>query len=202
MTKKGTSKYTEEHIEFIRQNVEGRFYSELRDMFNKRFKMSLSVPTIRELVYRHGLKNNMQSETRFKKGHTPWHKGMKGLKFSDGRTCFKKGRKPYNIAPVGTEVLEVDGYTKKKIAEPDVWVHKHRIIWEEANGKIPDGYVIIFLDGNKQNMKLDNLMLVSRRQTAVMAKKGLYSKDPDVTRTGAIVADVVLKTAERKRERK
>lgn len=37
----------------------------------------------------------------------------------------------------------------------------HHILWEEANGPIPDGYEIHHLDENKQNNDLENLVCLT-----------------------------------------
>jgi hypothetical protein len=42
------------------------------------------------------------------------------------------------------------------------WVMIHRLAWELENGPIPEGKFLRFIDGNKGNMELDNLMLVDR----------------------------------------
>ena len=43
---------------------------------------------------------------------------------------------------------------------------KHRYVWEQAHGKIPDGYLVAFRDGNRQNCDLSNLYLISRQESA------------------------------------
>lgn len=43
---------------------------------------------------------------------------------------------------VGDEVINDFGYVKVKVAEPNVWKFKHRIVWELAHGEIPANSVI------------------------------------------------------------
>lgn len=43
----------------------------------------------------------------------------------------------------------------------DNFVLKHRFLWETANGPIPKGHKVIFADGDKTNITLDNLIMVS-----------------------------------------
>src|SRR5687768_5088067 len=62
--------------------------------------------------------------------------------------------------PVGTEVLDTYGYVKVKLAA-DVWRYKHKIVWEQHYGRKPRG-VIKFLDSNRANCNIDNLVEVSR----------------------------------------
>ncbi len=188
-------RYTEEQKQFIRDHVEGRTSNELTDMFNRHFDTDLKVSQIRSFKKNNGLKGGVN--TRFKKGQAPFNKGKKGVG-GWKPTQFKKGHKPHNYKPIGTERINSDGYIDIKIADPNKWKAKHLLIWEEANGPVPEGYAVIFGDGNPRNFDLDNLVLVSRQQLLVMNRKGLIQKDADLTRTGVIVADIYRKIYERR----
>ena len=59
-----------------------------------------------------------------------------------------------------------------KVKDPNRWKLKHRYIWEKENGKIPKGMLLIFKDNNKLNIDLDNLMLISRAENAVINRAG------------------------------
>lgn len=54
--------------------------------------------------------------------------------------------------------------------------YAHRVIWELANGAIPNGYVIDHIDGNRTNNILSNLQLVSIAHNGHkrVKAKGLY----------------------------
>jgi hypothetical protein len=39
----------------------------------------------------------------------------------------------------------------------------HTVVWERANGPVPDGYEVHHIDGDKQNPDLANLELLTRR---------------------------------------
>lgn len=104
--------------------------------------------------------------TRFKTGKTSWNKGKK-LR-SVGRmaeTQFSKGDLPQNTAKVGDESI-VNGYIKVKIADPNIWKWKHRLVWEQKNGAIPKQNCVIFRDGNSLNCVIENLELISRKELA------------------------------------
>ena len=60
--------------------------------------------------------------------------------------------------------------------------------------------MVIFADRNQQNVTLENLLLVSRGELAVMNKRGLISGDSELTKTGVVIADIYLKIGERKRK--
>ena len=62
---------------------------------------------------------------------------------------------------------------------------KHRLIWEEANGVMPPGHNVTFKDGDRTNISLKNLMLVSKAQNAVMAESSGFHGGKEVGRTAA-----------------
>jgi hypothetical protein len=200
-------KYTEEHIKYIAANVKGRSFRELTGMFNERFGLEIQISAMISLADRHGLHNGRDCKfntghkpTQFKKGMTPWNKGKKGIACGGQQTQFAKGHKPWNYKPVGTERINGDGYVDIKIADPNKWKQKHFIIWEEANGPVPKGMCLIFADRNPLNVTLDNLLLISRRNLAVMNKRGLIANHAELTKTGIAIADIYLKIGERKKK--
>lgn len=200
-------KYTAEQIEYIAANITGRRFTELTAMFNDRFGLNISKFAMVSLSDSHGLHNGRDCRfntgyepTQFRKGMTPWNKGKKGISGYEP-TQFKKDHKPTNYKPVGTERTNTDGYVEIKIADPGKWKSKHIIIWEETNGPVPKGHVVIFADGNHQNVTLDNLLLISRRELAVMNKRGLIANNVELTKTGIAIADIYLKIGERKKGR-
>lgn len=103
-------------------------------------------------------------KTAFKKGHVPPNKGKKWDEYLSKEnqqrirsTCFKKGQMPKNHKPVGWERKAVDGYWEVKVAEPNQFKAKHRILWEQHHGPIPKGVNIVFIDGNPENIVIENL---------------------------------------------
>lgn len=55
-------------------------------------------------------------------------------------------------------------YDKRQVAGRTVSEHRH--VWEQANGPIPDGYVIHHINGNALDNRLENLaMLTSAEHT-------------------------------------
>lgn len=130
--------------------------------------MGLKAP--REKVVRAGKLNSQHPNVKasqFKKGFTPANKGKKmspEVYEKCARTMFKKGRPSINQRPVGAERVNVDGYVEVKVAEPNKWRLKHRVVWEAAYGEIPRGYNIQFRNGNRQDLRLDNLYMISRAE--------------------------------------
>jgi hypothetical protein len=185
-------RYTNEQKDFIGSICEGLTVDEILEEFIKRFGVNVTKKSIKGIMYRNNFKNHMQGyKTRFNKGQNPWNKGKKGLRIGGEEGWFKKGNLPPTHKPVGSESVE-DGTILIKIAEPNVWVKKHRYIWEQAYGPIPDGMVVRFADGNKTNVTLDNLLLVSRRVCTSVVKRGIEQEDPALNMTVHKLAELDL----------
>lgn len=144
-------------------------------------------PKLKLLKKNHGFSSGLDG--RFTPGSIPYNKGKKGVGGWEP-TQFKKGNRPWNYQPIGSERVNGDGYVDIKIADPNKWKGKHILIWEEHNGPVPKGYAIIFGDGNRRNFNLDNLICVSRHQLLILNRNNLIQKDADLTRTGVIIADL------------
>lgn len=111
--------------------------------------------------------DNIGAEHRFKPGQQVWNKGMRGLDIGGKETRFKPGHKPLNTwKPIGSERVDQDGYTYRKVADTGVkkadWVMAHVQLWEQHNGKVPAGHAVVFRDGNKQRIEINNLECISR----------------------------------------
>lgn len=183
--------WTQEEIEFLTKNVPGRGYHELVELFYNWSKIKLSASQIRAFIKNRKL--NTGRTGRFVKGHVPANKGTKGITIGGRETQFKKGNRPANYMPVGTERVNGDGYIDIKIADPNKWKAKHKIIWEKHNGDIPKGHAIIFGDRDRRNFDINNLILVTRRQLIELNRKNLIKSNIDGTKTGIIIADLMIK---------
>lgn len=194
-------KYTDEQRQFLIDNNYMRTGMELSDLFYDKFEIRLTKQNIKCFRTNHKLNSGLTG--RFEKGHKTHNKGKKWCEYmsSQGqtnslKTTFKKGQMPHNYRPVGSERISKDGYVEIKIADPDKWQLKHRYIYEQKYGKIKEGYNLIFLDGNKQNLELSNLKLVSKAEDLIMNNNKLFSTDKDITNTGTLIANVICKTNE------
>lgn len=201
-------KYTSEEREFLKSFIPGHSHKEILDEFNKNF------PEIRLSQVKSYIKNNKLSTGRtgrFEKGQVPSNKGKKMPKAIYERcmgTMFKEGNIPSNYNPIGTEKLLADGYVwvkvddKPKAPKRVNWKQKHKLIWEQANGSVPKGYVVIFADQDRSNFNLDNFVLISRAQLVRMNQHGLIKNQAEATRAGVIIADLIIKTADVKKRLK
>lgn len=193
--------YPDEVKNFIKENCAGVGPKEMTTKLNETFGTNYTHSQLKAWYGRHKINSGVTGF--FPKGHIPANKGKKGVSYEGSQaTQFKKGNKPYNWVPVGTERINRDGYTEVKIADPKTWKAKHKLIWEKAKGPVPKGHVVILGDGNKQNFDLANLLLVSRKQLVRLNQNNLIQNDAELTKTGIIIADIYSKIGERKKAKR
>lgn len=193
-------KWTDEQYQFLADNIKGTPYKKMTEMFNAHFNTDLSVQKVNAALQRKGLTNDLK--TTFAKGHTPFNKGLKGWQAGGNsrKTQFKKGRVSENYKPLGSERIDKRyGYTLIKIGKPDIWEAKHHYIWKRSGREIPENSVLIFADGDKTNVTLDNLMLISRGQLAVMNRHNLMYKDKELNKVALNIVEMMMKIKERRR---
>lgn len=122
--------------------------------------------------------NHGSIQTRFQKGHAPANKGLRRPGYAAGRmreTQFKKGQlsgiAAQRVMPLGATRL-IDGYLYRKIAEfknvpyTRNWKLEHYLIWEKVYGPVPKKHALVFKDGDRGHVELDNLELITRGQLA------------------------------------
>ena len=189
-------RYTLEQVRFIEKYYKGCGNLELTQAFNKYFELQLSLNQIKAFKSNHCLNSGLNG--RFSLGHAPFNKGLKGVGGWEP-TQFKKGNRPRNYQPVGSERVNGDGYVDIKTADPNKWKGKHILVWESANGPVPKRHAIIFGDRNRMNFELENLILVSRKQLLGLNKLNLIQCDAELTRTGVMIANIYIKIGERKK---
>lgn len=187
--------------DFIRANNHGKTALEMAELLNRTFGADYSVGQIKAIRSRMHIKSGLSGH--FEKGHVPANKGKKGV---CGKGCektwFKKGHIPYNKCRVGDEAWTTDGYLKVKIAEPNIWRHKHIIEWEKHRGKVPEGCMISFKDGNHNNCSIENLMCITQTENGILNSKKLRFDTPELTETGLAIAKVMHKVGQLSKERK
>jgi hypothetical protein len=105
----------------------------------------------------------------FEKGHKPHNKGKTFNPPGSEKGRFKKGHLPHNTKYLGHERVSKDGYIEISIdgTNPHTgferrYVLKHRWLWEQANGPLPDGHVLKCLDGHKTNTDPSNWEAIPR----------------------------------------
>lgn len=200
-------KFTAEEKEFMNKYVPGHSYAEIQKAFTEKFKWQIKMSQIKNFIARNKL--NTGRNGQFQKGLTPPNKGKRQSDYMSvdaiertKATRFKKGQTPRNHRMVGSERVTKDGYIEIKVEEPDKWMLKHRLVWQQANGEVPKGYVLIFKDGDKTNATLENLILVKRAVNLRLNRTGLCEHNGKLKGTAVKLAELIEGTNEAKRRLK
>jgi len=107
-----------------------------------------------------------------------------------------KARLMGNKVPVGIERVKPDGMVQVKIA-PNKWEYKQRLIYSKYhNIELTSNDYIIFLDQDRTNFNIDNLMRVSRHESSILSNQKMFSKDKEVTKLGILTSKLMIKIKE------
>ncbi|MFC4822244.1 HNH endonuclease signature motif containing protein [Dokdonella ginsengisoli] len=92
---------------------------------------------------------------------------------------FKQGHPGVHAREIGEERLQ-GGWRMTKVAEePGAhrrnWRRSHILVWEQANGCVPQGHVLAFRDGDRSHIHLDNIELVAKSEAL---RRNLFSHYP------------------------
>jgi hypothetical protein len=123
--------------------------------------------------------------TMFKKGQAPVNKGCAHRPgWAPGRmkdNQFKKGAPLRGWAatiyqPIGSERISKDGYLQRKVND-DLpaqrrWRGVHILLWEAAHGPLPEGHAVVFINGDRRDIRLENLECITRQE--LMARNTVH----------------------------
>lgn len=192
---KGFSKvYPDGMEDFARSIANGKTTKELTEAVNEKYGSgTITAKKMRAYKKNHNIVSGI--DCKFQPGHTPANKGkpMSPEQYEKCKeTMFKKGQIPPNHINVGEYTHTTDGYLIRKIRETGTQRERfefvHRAVWEEHNGPIPDGKMVSFLDGNKDNCNIENLFLTDNATNLEMNRQKLRFKNPELTAVGEKVA--------------
>ena len=177
--------------------------SEISRGINEEFSLSTSPDEIK--AWRARTKNPRTTPSRFQKGHVPFSKGKKWDEYmspeSQARsrmTTFRKGDVPHNVQPLGS-ISIMSGYWVMKVTnvgnQHQKWKFLHRPLWEKENGPIPKGRNVVGGNGDRNDIRMENLMLMNNKEMARYTP--VDDSKPEMQRFSEIVARVAAKVAEK-----
>ena len=189
--------WSDEEKEYLKEIVTGRSHKEIIKMMNDKFEHQFTEGQIKGAIGRNNL--NTGRTGRFERGHRPANKGTKGI-MKANKTSFQKGHTPKNHKEVGSERVSVDGYTEIKVAEPNKWRLKHRVMYEKYhNVELDPKQLVIFADGDKRNLTKENLLLVDNKQLLTLNQHKLIKENGELTKVGLNLANIIIKLNDLKR---
>lgn len=197
-----SAKYPEGMEGYIRSIAEGKGAKEIAKEVSEHFGIQFSVSQCRAYKKNHNITSGLDS--RFKKGHEAANKGkkMSPEQYEKCRpTMFRKGEMPANSMEIGEYTHTTDGYLIQKVqghgTQRERFEFVHRKVWEGHNGPIPEGKMVSFLDGDKDNCKIENLVLIDNSENLELNRSHLRFQNAELTKTGLAIAKV--KVAARRR---
>ena len=100
--------------------------------------------------------------------------------------------------PIGTERTDGDGYIRVLIGSGKEKL-KHHIVWEKDNTPLKNDEILIFLDGDRTNCSIDNLVLVKRKYIPKINNilKDIDSVTPEMRKTAILTAKLFIDASER-----
>lgn len=195
---------TKEQNQFVRRECKGRSRAEMLKLLNETFGLDIKMNQYTAYTKNHNISSGLTGQ--FEKGNKSWNAGTKGvMKPNSGN--FKTGHLPANTRPIGSERTSKDGFIEVKVLKrnphtgcPTRFIHKHRYVWEQAHGPVPDNMIIAFKDGDKNNCELSNLMLISRAELLTLNRHG-YKEMPEELKPSVLaLSKLKVKTRARMKE--
>ena len=165
-----------EAAEFILNNYIGVSRRSMTKLLNKSLNTAYTDCEVQYFYQRYNLKSGLSG--KYESGHASWNKGkhLEDLNMSPDKmeriknSWFKKGHPCLSQRPIGS-IRFTNGMYWIKIENPRTWKRLHTYLWEKEYGKIPKGKVLIFMDGNKKNCCIENLMLIDRNENLYLNRK-------------------------------
>lgn len=148
------SLFTDEANDFLRENWQIYSSRELSGQLYAIFNIRAATQTITDQLNRLGI-----------------HRG---------RYFLPKGHYTGGVKPIGSERIYKGRTVMVKVAQPNVWKPKAQVLM----GYDPSTHQAIFLDGNSLNVTKENILIVSKRIHARLAKNGWLDSSNDVLMAG------------------
>jgi len=164
-------------------------YKELARVVNEKFHNNRTTEQLRDKCTKYmGLKGHMKNMTTFahkEKEQLPLGTIRRG---QNGCTYIKVMDVPKDKAKC------VSGYQ-----EP-YWLPIQKKIYQDAYGEIPSDKMVVFLDGNYENLSLDNLYCTDRKVSMILSSNRWWSENKELTLTAIKWAELFY-TIKNKKEK-
>lgn len=155
-------KYSDEQREWLAENAATMSERELTATFNARYGTSVNNNALRAYVKRFiGVKRTKEAAIA--------HRSAAQRRYHAGDISVQT-RGGHKVKVIMTET---DGRRK--------WVPYGRFMWEHEHGYLPDGWSVIYLNGDGTDCRPENLYAIGPDVMALMARNQWFNGNPDVT---------------------
>lgn len=114
-----------------------------------------------------------------------------------------KCKPSFLLKPIGTERKDKDGYIRV-IVDNGKERLKHHLVWEQNHEPVKNTEVIMFLDGDKSNCNIDNLIVVKRKYIGAINNilKDIEDVTPQMKKTAILSAELLIEARNKDIQRK
>lgn len=183
-------KFTKEQEEFIHKNAPTMYRRILVDALNKAFGTNFPYTTVKSYCVRHKL-TAPGGDGKFTSDSANWQRGLSKEEFKAhySEESFKKMTSPMlesnRIHKIGDVVIRHDRkyiYINEDYGKPiNQRIQEYgRYLWEQVNGPIPDGFMIVYLDGDYMNCTIDNLICVPKKYRAFLMHNSWWNSPAEI----------------------
>lgn len=148
------SRFTDEANEFLKANWNQYTSRQLSEFMYELFGIKVATQTVTDQLLRLGIRR--------------------------GQRYHPENYTEPSCLPVGTERIVKGRSVEIKVAQPNVWIPKTQYLM----GHNPETHQAIFLDGNSLNVTKENIVIVSKRVSARLAKNGWLNSSKEVLLAG------------------
>ena len=148
------SMFTDEADQFLRENYTKMTSREMAEKCRELFGIAPKKQTVTERLIKLGIRR--------------------------GNCYTPKGYVPRASKPIGYERIDKNRTVMVKVEQPDKWMPKALLVM----GHDPQKEQVIFLDGNSLNVVPENMLVVSKRIHARLAKNGWLNSSGEIMMTG------------------
>lgn len=178
-------KLNEIELAFLEANYIGISRAKLTKMFNEQFETNLTESAIKQACNLRGWNNGLTGKFGTREDWVPWNVGISKEEFYshyDKDAVYKntRGMIESNIQYHKGDIFMRKGQKFIVVEEPNgkTWMNRvmplGRYIYEQHYGKIPEGYKVIYKDGNVNNVELSNLLCVNKQTIMELARNDMF----------------------------
>ena len=163
--------FTKEQHKWLQENYPLLGVRETQKQFNKKFNANRTYHSIKNYGHNHSIvvKDDVATKNKLREVH------------------YNPNSKRH-IKEAGYMRIECGRWVIKK--EDGTWDFASRVIYENEYGNIPKDYDVIFLDGDINNLSVDNLLAIPKKYSGLLLQYNLRSSNADITRTGITWCDL------------
>lgn len=204
--------WTEQRVQWLRENLEGHTYDELASMFTRTYGIKVTMNGVKGICKKHGISHGTE-DIPFTAAQDAWlKKHVSGSTWKEASTRFaaefgvsksafalkarcrrlgitiNNGKTGWHPGcPVANE--QPEGAESKLasgytyVKRDGKWVPKQQVVYESVHGPLSEGEMIVFLDKDKTNFELENLAIVTRAVHVRMCQNRWYSENQILTKT-------------------